>query len=272
MPTPAEEDVIRTGFIYKPADVELVGASQILRDEVNFDNAREPLAQAFKPAGGSDASAFAVIVNHFKSKGSGTPDPDGQGNANNDRIGQADALSAFADSFAADRGVEAVFLAGDFNAYTFEDPMQVLYDDGYDNLESTTDPGEASYSFDGMSGSLDHVVANAAAERMVTGVDIWNINAEEAVAYEYSRYNANETMLFDGTQPFKASDHNPEVVGLEPRRRRARGDPDPGHERLPRPDPERRTRRPEAGAAVLAGAVKQLRAPTRTRSSRPRAT
>ncbi len=92
--------------------------------------------------------------------------------------------------------------------------MQVLYADGYTNLESTIDPGEASYSFDGMSGSLDHVVANAAAKKMVTGVDIWNINAEEAVAYEYSRYNANETMLFDGTQPFKASDHNPEVVGL----------------------------------------------------------
>ena len=107
-----------------------------------------------------------------------------------------------------------MFLAGDFNAYTFEDPMQVLYADGYTNLESTIDPGEASYSFDGMSGSLDHVVANAAAKQMVTGVDIWNINAEEAVAYEYSRYNANETMLFDGTQPFKASDHNPEVVGL----------------------------------------------------------
>jgi 5'-nucleotidase len=251
MPTPAEEDVIRTGFIYKPADVELVGASQILRDEVNFDNAREPLAQVFKPAGGSAASAFAVIVNHFKSKGSGTPDPDGQGNANNDRIGQANALSAFADSFAADRGVEAVFLAGDFNAYTFEDPMQVLYADGYDNLESTTDPGEASYSFDGMSGSLDHVVANAAAERMVTGVDIWNINAEEAVAYEYSRYNANETMLFDGTQPFKASDHNPEVVGLNlsgvgTEEIQVLGTND-YHGRL-------------AAAPKLAGAVKQLRA------------
>ena len=55
MPAPAQEDVIRTGFIYKPADVELVGASKILIDETHFGNAREPLAQAFKPAGGSDA-------------------------------------------------------------------------------------------------------------------------------------------------------------------------------------------------------------------------
>ena len=51
--------MIRTGFIYKPADVELVGASKILIDEAHFGNAREPLAQAFKPAGASDATAFA---------------------------------------------------------------------------------------------------------------------------------------------------------------------------------------------------------------------
>ena len=50
-----------------------------------FADAREPLAQAFKAAGSPDADAFAVIVNHFKSKGSGTPDPDGQGNANDRR-------------------------------------------------------------------------------------------------------------------------------------------------------------------------------------------
>ncbi len=32
-----------------------------------------------------------------------------------------------------------MFLAGDFNAYTLEDPMQVLYDDGYTNLEEYLD-------------------------------------------------------------------------------------------------------------------------------------
>ena len=49
---------------------------------------------------------------------------------------------------------------------------------------------------------------------MVTGVDIWDINADESVAYQYSRYNYNATDFFDGPNPFAASDHNPEVVGL----------------------------------------------------------
>lgn len=214
LPPVAEQDVIRTGFIYQPALVEPVGASQVLVGSDAFANAREPLAQAFKGAGLPDSEAFAVVVNHFKSKGSGTPDPDGQGNANLDRVAQAEALWPFAEQFAAARGTDKVFLTGDFNSYTEEDPLQVLYAHGYTNLESTTDPGEATYSFDGLSGSLDHVLANPAAEAMVTGVDVWQINAEESVAFEYSRTNYNATDFYAPDQ-FRASDHDPEVVGLD---------------------------------------------------------
>ena len=39
-----------------------------------------------------------MIVNHFKSKGSGADDGTGQGNANPDRVAQAQALVAFADT------------------------------------------------------------------------------------------------------------------------------------------------------------------------------
>lgn len=214
LPPVADQDVIRTAFIYKPADVELVGGSQVLTDAPAFDNAREPLAQGFKAAGAPDSDAFAVIVNHFKSKGSGEDDGTGQGNANPDRIAQAEALSTFADSFASGLGTDKVFLTGDFNSYTQEDPLQVLYDDGYTNLSSTTDPDETTYSFDGLAGSLDHVLASPAAEEMVTGVDIWNINADEAIAFEYSRYNYNATLFYE-PGPYRASDHDPELVGLD---------------------------------------------------------
>ncbi len=48
---------------------------------------------------------------------------------------------------------------------------------------------------------------------MVTGRDVWQINAEESVGFEYSRYNYNATLLYQPNQ-FRASDHNPELVGL----------------------------------------------------------
>lgn len=209
---PAAEDVIRNGFIYDPSTIETVGESKIL-DVPAFDNAREPVAQMFKGKGGPTGQKFAVIANHFKSKGSGVDDGTGQGNANPDRIAQARALVAFADSFAAERGTERVFLTGDFNAYSEEDPVQEIESAGYVSLKSTDDPDEESYSFAGASGSLDHVFANAAAQEMVTGVDLWEINANESVFYQYSRFNYVGTDLYRA-DVFASSDHNPEVVGI----------------------------------------------------------
>ncbi|WZH35292.1 MAG: ExeM/NucH family extracellular endonuclease [Microbacterium enclense] len=213
---PASEDVIRTAFIYKKAAVGPVGDSVIL-DDPAFANARQPLAQAFAPAGSDDA-AFVAIVNHFKSKSDSDPAAEGdnadgdQGAFNGDRVRQAQALVSFADARSEALGVEEVFLLGDFNAYTQEDPIQVLRDAGYADLGADT--GKYTYSFDGQSGSLDHVLASPAARELVTGTDVWNINAGEALALEYSRYNANVRSFYDAS-PYRSSDHDPVVVGID---------------------------------------------------------
>ena len=213
LPPNSEQDVIRTAFIYNPGTVSLVGASKVLTGEAAFANAREPLAQAFKPKGTADTKAFAVVVNHFKSKGSGVDDGTGQGNANPDRVAQARAVVPFANDFAASRGTDKVFLTGDFNSYSEEDPIQVLEDAGFETVDSD-DANEWTYSFSGESGSLDHVLANTAAKAMVTGADVWGINSGESVAYEYSRDNYNATQFYSPDQ-FRASDHDPEIVGLD---------------------------------------------------------
>lgn len=212
LPTVAEQDVIRTAFIYNPNTTSLVGASQVLTGSAAFSNAREPLAQAFKPKGAADSAAFAVVVNHFKSKGSGADDGTGQGLANPDRVAQANALVTFANSFATARGTDKIFLTGDFNAYSKEDPIQVLEAGGFSQVLSNT-PDEWSYSFDGQSGSLDHVLANTPAKALVTGADIWSINSGESIAWEYSRTNYN---VSDFYQPnvYRSSDHDPAIVGL----------------------------------------------------------
>jgi 5'-nucleotidase len=218
-----EQDTIRPALIYKPAAVTPVGQSDILFGTDEFANAREPLAQAFKKAGAPDSDAFALIVNHFKSKGdNASPNPPATGdNANNDDTGafngdrkrQAARLVQFADDFAAERDIDAVFLAGDFNSYSEEEPVGIIETGGYTAIESDTD-NEESYSHSGLSGSLDHVFANAAGQAMVTGADIWEINANEPISYEYSRYNYNVTDLWQPNLPFATSDHNPEVLGL----------------------------------------------------------
>ena len=137
LPPTAEQDVIRTAFIYNPAKVQPVGPSVVLSDQSDpgepFANAREPLAQEFKRKGALDSDGFLVVVNHLKSKGDSTPPATGdnangiQGAFNGDRVRQAQALVDFAHQVATDRGTQKVFLVGDFNSYTQEDPMQVLY-------------------------------------------------------------------------------------------------------------------------------------------------
>ena len=229
VPTPstagdqADEDVIRTAFIYQPAAVQPVGES-VIDDVAAFAKARDPLAQVFSPVDGQPGDEFVLIVNHFKSKGSppkatdadyeGNFDTgDGQGNWNSLRVTQAHELVRFAEQMTTDTGVQKVFLDGDFNSYTQEDPMQVLYDAGYTDLDTHFDGGQ-TYLFDGVVGSLDHSLANQAALGATTGSAVWNINSVESVALEYSRYNYNATNFYT-VSPYRSSDHDPIVFGFD---------------------------------------------------------
>ncbi|TFC90122.1 ExeM/NucH family extracellular endonuclease [Cryobacterium sp. TMT3-29-2] len=211
---PASEDVIRSGFIYKPAAVEPVKESVIF-DDAAFGNARQPLAQAFQLVGDT-GSRFLAIANHFKSKGSGTgvnaDQRDGQGASNLSRVQQATALVGFAGTMKTSTGINRVLLTGDFNAYDQEDPIKVITDAGYLSQEAKT--GEYTYAFGGTVGSLDHVFASPEANAAVTDVDVWNINSVESVALEYSRYNNNVTDFY-AANAYRSSDHDPAIVGLK---------------------------------------------------------
>ncbi len=210
-------DIIRTAFIYKNATVELGSVARIL-DDAAFSNARAPLAQEFRPKGETDQD-FLVIANHFKSKsvsaGEGNADVgDGQSGSNGSRVRQAEALVAFADSLGTEAGTDRVFLAGDFNSYAMEDPLEVFKDAGYTNLTEEFS-GKDGYQFQGRHGSLDHVFGSPAATERVRDADVWQINAPEAIAREYSRFNYNVTNLYDES-PFRSSDHDPAIVGFDP--------------------------------------------------------
>ena len=218
------QDAITNAIIYKPAEVAPQGEAQILAGDPAFDNAREPIGQAFVPLEGSgeeqvQGEPFFFSINHFKSKGSADAEDSGlpadpvQGNSRTSRLQQAEALLAWSEETAAGLGVEDVYLGGDFNAYTQEEPLQIFYDEGFVNLAETHDPGSWSYSYGGMVGSLDHVIANPSGAERVTGATDWQINGAESVMTQYARYQNNITDLYE-SGPFGSSDHDPIVVGL----------------------------------------------------------
>ena len=218
---PANEDVIRIAFVYKKAKIAPVGDSVIYDDPAYTGLARQPLAQEFKPITdvNHEGKNFVVIANHFKSKGSApknlsgaeaaanTDNGDGQGNSNGVRVKQARALATFAQRF---NGTPTL-LVGDFNAYTMEDPLKVLTDAGWAHESGH---GDSSYVYGGRSGSMDHVFANSAAHPLITEVKSWAVNAQESIAFEYSRANYNAYLAFEADNPYRASDHNPEIIGL----------------------------------------------------------
>jgi predicted extracellular nuclease len=208
-----DRDVIRNGIIYRDDVVQPVGDPVGLVDESVWANAREPQAQTFV----QDGDAFTVVANHFKSKSpsrGATEDNvdagDGPGQWNGDRVRQARSVAAFAGRLAQDTGDPDVVLQGDLNAYSQEDPIEALREAGFTDLGERFDPGRYSYVFDELSGSLDHALATASLTGKVTGVAHWDINSVESSAYQYT----GDPALY-APDPYRSSDHDPLVIGID---------------------------------------------------------
>ena len=217
-------DAIKVGFLYKPAMVRTVGDFELLTSAVDsrfIDTRSRPvLAQTF--AQQSNDAVLTVAVNHLKSKGSdcddlGDPDlDDGQGNCNQTR---ANAAAAMVDWLAGDptgSGDPDVLIIGDLNAYYREDPTTTITGAGYTNLVEAAN-GSQSYSFvfRGNAGALDHAFASPSLASQVTGAVDWHINADEWRLTDYNQEGSRDAAWFDGSEPYRSSDHDPLIVGLE---------------------------------------------------------
>jgi predicted extracellular nuclease len=218
-------DAIRVALIYKPGTVTPVGS---YLTDLNAVFSRPPLAQTFQE--NSTSQRFTVIVNHFKSKGcSGATgldadQNDGQGCYNDQRQQQAARLISFINTAVIPTsGDSDVIIIGDLNSYAKEDPIGVLESAGYLNAVNFFNGNAAySYVFDGQSGYLDHALISAGLLPQVAGVADWHVNADEPIDLDYnddvldpSEYVAdlNQPGLYD-PGPFRASDHDPVVIGL----------------------------------------------------------
>ncbi|MGB3790018.1 MAG: ExeM/NucH family extracellular endonuclease [Phormidesmis sp.] len=228
-------DAISVGAIYKTASVQIADGTSpaILRDsnlpaefagETIFDGPntnRAPLAVTFEEL--SSGGIFTVAVNHFKSKGSVFEEPgntdigDGAGNNNAIRTQAAEALAAWLESDPTNSGDTDFLILGDLNAYANEDPIKALEAAGYTDLAEAFANGETPYSylFDGQLGTLDYGLANTTLLSQVTGATEWHINADEADALDYNLDFGRNPALFDGTNPFRNSDHDPLIIGLK---------------------------------------------------------
>jgi predicted extracellular nuclease len=223
-------DEIKVALLYKPAKVMPQGDFAILTTEVDdrfADNRNRPaLAQTFREL--ESNGVFTAVVNHFKSKGSGCGDGDDdpvQGNCNFTRTLAAQALVDWLATDPTASDDNDFLILGDLNAYDEEDPIQAILK-GADDVAGTDDDyvdlaeyfqGEFSYSylFDGLYGHLDYALAIKSLAAQVSGATEWHINADEPdiLDYDTSFKRDAQDALYE-PNPFRASDHDPVIVGL----------------------------------------------------------
>ncbi|HDZ3382455.1 TPA: SpnA family nuclease [Pseudomonas aeruginosa] len=221
-------DEIAVGLIYRGDKVRTYRSAAVLDSSVNpeFDDTRNrpTLAQTFQEINGGER--LTIAVNHLKSKGSacdGDPDTgDGQGNCN---LTRARAAQALVDWLAGDpTGAKEPdrLIIGDLNSYAKEDPVNVIRSAGYTDLVARQAGAGKGYSyvFSGQSGYLDHALANASLARQVRGAVEWHINADEPRVLDYNvefKTPRQQDSLYNA-EPYRASDHDPVVIGIDLRR------------------------------------------------------
>ncbi|GAA3223265.1 ExeM/NucH family extracellular endonuclease [Nonomuraea helvata] len=210
-------DLIQTALIYQPAKVTPIGAARSSSDPI-FN--RPPLVQTFGKADGT-GKTFTVLVNHFKSKGCTDGDGtasgddadqgDGQSCYNAKRVKQAKAVLALIDSLQ----LKNALVLGDINAYGEEDPIHTFEDGGLTSLSKkyVKKDDRYSYVFGGLSGELDHALADKGARKLVTGATIWHVNADEGRFMDYNT-EFNPPYLY-APDAFRSSDHDPLLMGLK---------------------------------------------------------
>lgn len=216
------DHAIAVGLLFRPATIAPLGPAAVLDEGAHpdFDSTRNrpSLAQTFRHR--ATRQRVTVVVNHLKSKGSScavADDPDrgdGQGNCNGTRTRAARALAEWVagDPTASD-GAPAL-VVGDLNAYPREDPIAELTAAGLVDLLALSDSPDAySFVFDGRAGRLDHAFASASLVPEVGGAAVWNVNADTSPALGYG--GESPPALYR-TDPLRASDHDPVIVGLYP--------------------------------------------------------
>jgi hypothetical protein len=77
------------------------------------------------------------------------------------------------------------------------------------------DANSYSFVFDAQAGALDHAIASASLVPQVVDIIEWHINADEPALLDYNLENGRDPTLFDPDSPYRASDHDPVVIGLD---------------------------------------------------------
>lgn len=217
-------DLIRNAIIYRPDKVTALGKASVLskknsaldgQGKALFDDYgnRPVIIQKFR----YQNTRLAIAAVHLKSKGSSCKETKKQRNGSGHcNMKRSRAAMAIAEKMLDFQESDIQLAMGDFNAYKWEQPLQIFYRQGWENASGLNAEAEFSYRFRGRLGSLDHILYQVN-DQSVQGLRpqqfiSWNINSTESRKVTLRAVNNKTADHF----PYylKSSDHDPQIVTL----------------------------------------------------------
>ena len=192
------QDMISCGYIYRKDKVKPYGEMiHGYADTASYYHYRM-VALGFEEM--ASGERFVLNINHLRSKrGTGAE-------SNEKRMANVDSLMVMLDKINTEQifGDKDILLVGDYNSYTYEQPLQTIVAAGYEDVLMQFAPQGYSYVYYSEAGYLDRVFASPTMAAQVQMVQPYHLNAD----YFYSR---GFKRGLDDTK-FRYADHDPILI------------------------------------------------------------
>ena len=195
------QDMISCGYIYRKDKVRPYGEMVHGYADTNSHYHYRLIALGWEEI--TSGEKFVLNINHLRSKrGTGAE-------SNDKRMANVDSLMVMLNKIQEQQIFqdEDILLVGDYNSYTYEQPLQTIIQAGYADVLMQYAPKGYSYVYYSEAGYLDRVFASPTMSTQVTKVQPYHLNAD----YFYSRgfkRGLDETI-------FRYADHDPILIHVK---------------------------------------------------------
>ncbi len=219
------EGELTNGMVYRQDRVSEAGvAAVLLSGDFNGELNQPIVAQTFTHI--VSGKSITVVGNQFADRSCSTENNnsellrdhnDGQGCAS---LARREATNTLLNWLATDpttNSVAPILVAGDFNAYTLEDPARLIKQAGYFNAAETLVNTPYTVLENGMVGSLDHIFLPNSIRAAVVAADTWKVNADEPAAFNYETTgkSGRQQNIWYANDVYRSVERNPVVVLLD---------------------------------------------------------
>jgi predicted extracellular nuclease len=194
------QDMISCGYIYRKDKVKPYGEMIHGYADTASHYHYRLIAMGFEEL--ASGERFVLNINHLRSKrGTGAE-------SNDKRMANVDSLLHMLNTIRTENIFQDddILLVGDYNSYTYEQPLQTIIQAGYTDVLMQHAPQGYSYVYYSEAGYLDRVFASPTMSKQVTTIQPYHLNADYFHSRGFKR-GLDDTI-------FRYADHDPILIHI----------------------------------------------------------